>query len=322
MNSYAIGAYGCGNLGDELIFLGMKQRWPDLIRVVSYDKVAKEGECTVGRMYEQLEKGDRVIFGGGFIFRDDYSISLISKMIDECLDLGACIEIRGADIGRNLSSKELILLSRLFLKCDSLEFRSVYGVGLAQILVGDLKKVEFRKDYSFRVPSGDFSVESIPFNQNGSDKKLLGIVLSQYGESYIDIIVDALWSFQSTFPDVLEIVCLPHCQHTFSETDLDLLYIRKFEKIYKNKFPILDWDLLTPIKLKSIYSILDGVITTRLHPFYFAIENLIPVLALNFDRIEDAYSLLPLLSSEYDTQNAVLVDKFTSQNIWDFIERL
>lgn len=322
MNSYAIGAYGCGNLGDELIFLGMKQRWPDLIRVVSYDKVAKEDECTVGRMYEQLEKGDKVIFGGGFIFRDDYSISLISKMANECLDLGATIEIRGADIGRNLSFDELRQLKELFQKCSCLEFRSIYGVGLAQILVNGSKKVEFRKDYSFRV-SPDLSFDLSVFSgwDNQADK-LLGLVLSQYGASYIHIIADAIWSFQSAFPDVLGIICLPHCQHTFNETDLDLLHIREFKRLYKGEVFVLDWFSLTPERLKGIYSILDGIITTRLHPFYFAIENLVPVLALKFDRIEDAQSLIPLLSPEYDSQDAVLVDKFTPSNVWDFVKRL
>jgi hypothetical protein len=321
MKSYAIGAYGCGNHGDELIFLGMKQRWPDLIRVISYDKVAKDNEYTVGKMYGQLKRGDRVIFGGGFILRDDYSISLISKMANECLDLGAIVEVRGADIGRNLSSKELVLLSRLFLKCDILEFRSIYGVGLAQILVGDLKKVGFRKDYSLRVPSGNFSVESILPNQNDSNKKLLGLILSLYGKYYIDIIADALWSTERSDSSI-QVICLPHCQHTFDEVDKDFLYINKFCNTYLDEAFTIDWTLLTPIKLKSIYTILDGIITTRLHPFYFAIENLIPVLALKFDRIEDAYSLIPLLSPEYDTQNAVLVDEFTSENIQDFVGRL
>lgn len=321
MNSYAIGAYGCGNLGDELIFLGMKQRWPDLIRVVSHDKIAKGSECTVGKMYKQLEKKDRVIFGGGFILRDDYSISLISKMANECLDLGATIEIRGADVGRNLSSKELIKLAKLFHKCSCLEFRSIYGVGLAKILVDNSKEVGFRKDYSLRVPSGDFSVESISFNQDDPNKKLLGLVLSQYGDSYIDTIATALWVLKQSNSSI-QVICLPHCQHTFNEIDRDLLCIEKFERLYKDEVVVFDWNLLSPIKLKSIYTILDGVITTRLHSFYFAIENLIPVLALRFDRIEDAYSLIPLLSPEYNTQNATLVDKFTPSNIWDFVRSL
>lgn len=313
---FAIGGFGCGNLGDDAIFLGMRKFFgKDLIRVFILKRI-ENSDFSISRLANKLQEEDTVLFGGGYIFRNDESININWKLAKILLKKGIKIEVRGADISEDLTLSSQNQLKELFSQCSYLEFRSISSVEKAEQILHNTQKINFRKDYSFFM-GGEIGKIKEEFDFSLlKGKPLIGISLNRQANKFLKDISKVCKIFQNK----ICFVGIPHCHHFNSEGGKDSFYLNQIRNLEKISFPILPWENLSPQGLKGFYSYLDGIITTRLHGLYFGISYSKPILVLEFDRIRFALRSLSLLKDNYNPRLLRVSKDFSLNAISNFVE--
>lgn len=280
MKIYAMGGFGCGNLGDDAIFEGMRTTYPNLVQIyvnfptvkenINYSTIIENG------FPKDAEKGELIIGGGG-IFHSRSAIENFLEVINKAKERKMKISIRR--VGAEYIQSDYEDISKEL--CKTAYFISVRSKKSAEILLKMGYKTEIEHDYAYDVPLPDkgstlpdFSEKTIP---NSKIKMpIIGIVTAGTDLPKIAKLVEILTVDLGIGPHMCNVVHVPHTRHHTDWRTNDVLggeILRSTIHLYHGdrtkRFRQLPYPE-TPTNILSIYKSLDGVIGMRYHSFIFS----------------------------------------------------
>lgn len=279
MKIYAMGGFGCGNLGDDTIFEGMRVSYPNLIQIyVNYPTVKENVDYSTiiqKGFPKDAEKGELIIGGGG-IFHSREAIEDFIKVANRAKERKMKVSIRR--VGAEYVQSDYEDVSKEL--CESAYFISVRSKKSSEILSRLGCKAEVECDYAYDVPLPtvgsifEFSKKTIP---NSSIKiPTIGVVTAGTDLTKIAKIVEILTVDLGIGPHMCNVVHVPHTRHYTNWRTNDMVggeILRSTIHLYHGdratRFRQLPYPETTT-NLLGIYKSLDGVIGMRYHSFIFS----------------------------------------------------
>lgn len=292
------GAYGVGNFGDEAILSGTL----NLLRsnanfndneliVFSRNPVETiaihEIEAKHRNIFDLLQSNE-VIIGGGELFQSwgnmviKYSLlGLISKM------LGKRVSFHAVGVSSNLGQLGEFLALLILNVADYISVRD--SKSKKRLLdLGVKKPIRVVADPSFSVKAISereamslLESEGIPIDKT----KIRIALVSQYfkdrelTEKVHNFLLGFLKDLLSNNPD-LQVIFIPFLKHIDNPFDSDIFYGEWLEKrLDSNRFTLLRHNY-KPQQLMGIMGLMDGLLSTRLHPLIFATKMKVPAIAI------------------------------------------
>lgn len=303
MKTYAMGGFGCGNLGDEAIFEAMKLEIPDLIQIYVNKPYREESDYFRPKYWEgelslvpyiwyadlidygfpEEAEGGNLIFGGGGIFHGRGAVEDLLKVAKQAKSRNMTISIKRIGAEYLLPDFKNIVKEILEKAC----FISVRSSRSAEII----KKLGFNcnieKDYAFDLDKEFFTKEKVEFPRFEEKRPLIGVVTA--GNSNLSRIV---WMLRiltikeiEEFP-ICNFIHIPHVRHYTDWKTNDLIggeilwsginiyHGRRWVRYKQLPFPG------TVNRLLNAYTKVDGIIGMRYHSFIFSHMIDKPILAV------------------------------------------
>ncbi len=292
------GAYGVGNFGDEAILAGTlnllrsKANFDNNILLVfsrnPVETIAIHEIKAKRRNIFDLLQSTEVIIGGGELFQNwgnmviKYSLlGLISKI------LGKRVNFHAVGVSSNLGQIGEVLAWLSLNLADSISVRDQKSKKRL-VDLGVKKSIHV-------VPDPSFSIKAIAEEESRSlldtegisiDKNKIQIALvSQYfkdkelGVKVHLFLLHFLKDLLSNNPD-LQVIFIPFLKHIDNLFDSDIIYGAWLEKqLGNNQFKLLRHNY-KPAQLMGIMGLMDGLLSTRLHPLIFATKMKVPAIGI------------------------------------------
>lgn len=292
------GAYGVGNFGDEAILSGTLNMLrsdanfnDNKLLVFSRNPAETMAVHEVEakhRNISDLIKSTEVIIGGGELFQSwgnmviKYSmLGLISKI------LGKRVSFHAVGVSPNLGQLGGFLARLSLNAADCISVRDQKSKERLLDL-GVKKPIHVVADPSFSVkPIAEKEAQSLLESEGFTiDKTKIRIALvSQYfkdrelSDKVHTFLLGFLKDLLSNNPD-LQVIFIPFLKHIDNPFDSDIIYGEWLEKeLGSNQFSLLRHNYKPP-ELIGIMGLMDGLLSTRLHPIIFATKMKVPAIAV------------------------------------------
>lgn len=274
---FLYGAYGTGNLGDDVILKAALQTYQNHdCRIICYGKPRINERIEIIDHYDfvndpakYLVAGDELVFAGGGLFWADQHIEEMCRSAEVAKGIGCIVRIervgaQGIEIAPETARK-------LFNTCDAITVRDPDSVALVNEL-GVKPTVTYQRDYAFelqgrrtrllrpdRIQIGlSHSAQSFFFDADHRNKAIL---------IYYEIALRC--------KEIADLVYVPHVRHYNVASENDVIYAEYF------------WQgsggLITPLpmpesveQLTEIYRSLDGMFAWRYHALALATRAGVP----------------------------------------------
>ncbi|KRE51068.1 polysaccharide pyruvyl transferase family protein [Paenibacillus sp. Soil724D2] len=322
MKYSVIGAYGCGNVGDEAILegiiTGIRSRDPNAeIVAFAADQDYVESLYGISTVSQLLGRGltlnvwrefdflgilrtilssDKVIIGGGSIIHDHTSYNLIYYCLLASLAKlsGSKVYLMGVSIARIRTRLGKVLARRLFRISEHITVRDQLSYRHAKELSNSLN-FQVQKDFAFMNLVSSLSQKAstlipFPLPDNFIAFNVCGWFHSkQYWQPDSDLFMDRV-SWTSSFVDRLieeyrtSIVFI----NTVVHQDADTCRRIKKKSAYPDKIIIIE-QILSPYQIKEILSCADLLIGMRLHAIIFAVLTGTPFVPIIYDEKVEAF---------------------------------
>jgi hypothetical protein len=294
MQIYAMGGFGCGNLGDDAIFQAMRLEYPNLIQIY-VNKPYGESEYTRYRYWDkdtpsvtslsyiwysdlidhgfpEDAEGGELILGGGGIFHSRSAVEALLLVALQAEKSRMRVSVRKVGMEYITSSFEDVT-SEVLKKSYFTSVRSSRSKAMCQHL-GFNCVVE--KDYAYSLKDC-FSVEPVEFPVFEDRRPLIGIVTA--GNNDLSKLVWLLRSLTigewSEFP-ICNFIHIPHSRHYTDWNTNDVIggeVLWSGINIYHGKRWVRYKQLQfteTVNKLLNAYTQVRGIIGFRYHSFIFS----------------------------------------------------
>jgi Polysaccharide pyruvyl transferase len=269
MTIYLYGAYGTGNLGDDLLLKGaLLEHANEDIRVVSYGKPFINGVDDYINYYsfldkpsEYLKRGDRFIFSGGGLFWSNLHCDEMLKISKEARKLDAHVSIK--KIGAQGLDSNPEAIKRIMSLCDIVTVRDQNSIDILKEY-GITERATYSHDYVLTL--GDYISQNHP--KCLSNKISVGInhspTLFYYDDEHRKKTLRIYAHIAKKYKDQVDFVYIPHTRHFSCIEQNDILYGEHFWLASSGLIKPLPFP--TSIDgLLSYYARLDGVIGWRYH---------------------------------------------------------
>lgn len=280
------GYYGCGNLGDDAILLGLLE----LLSGKGYEVAATSGNPEeTSRMYgiravprkdlkavgQEIEASDALVFGGGSIFQDVTSVRSVAfyaNLIRMAKKARKKVVLLAQGIGPLNTFLGKRLATQAFNQCDAIAVRDPASVGtlkdlgvkVAPRVVGDL---------AFLLPKP--TVAEDVSNYQVGEMRTIGISPRPFGKSR-----DVVGVFSELCRMLFQSNHLPVLIEMDREEDGPL--ILEIEKQVGGKVPSLR-KLTTPMQIQQRAIRMEGVVAMRLHAGVLAATAGVPAFMVSYD---------------------------------------
>ena len=300
MKIYAMGGFGCGNLGDEAIFQAMRLEFPELIPIyvnkpygmVDYDRPRYwEGEDSAPYIwYADLidygfpadAEGGELILGGGGIFHSKQTVEDLLAVSEQAKKRGMRISVRrvGADyLSPDFEEETKKVLGNAYF----ISARSSFSVEIVKRLGFNCT---FERDYAYNLTDWFFK-EEVDFPKFEENRPLIGVVTAGNDNmATMNRILRALMIREwQEFP-MCNILHIPHSRHYTDWVTNDVIggeVLWSGVNIYHGKRWVRYKQLPFPEtveKLMNAYTKVDGIIGMRYHSFIFSEMLNVPMLAV------------------------------------------
>jgi len=308
MRTYAMGGFGCGNLGDEAIFEAMRLEFPDLIQIyvntpqVGWDgrsynlsKISEQYTCysdLIQNGFPREARDGELIIGGGGILHSCGAVEDFVKVALQAKKRNMKISIR--KIGAEYLQPDFHDITKDL--CSMAYFISVRSKKSAEILrsIG-VPKVNIEKDYTYNFNRTHFEKEQFDLKFD-LKSPVIGIVTAGNDDiSKISEIIRYLTVNKNIGVPLCNVVHIPHCRHFVDLVTNDMVageilwssisvyFGDRLKRYYNAPFPGSVWRLL------NLYTKVDGIIGMRYHSFIFSEILNIPLLGVSSGGKATAY---------------------------------
>ncbi len=273
--TFAFGAFGSNNLGDDAIADALVDKYENLILICIKKRYRPHDlllEQILGNKYFFQEK-DHLIIGGGGIFASDESISAIHALTKLCIQSAGkySVERVGLEYFDDTSISAVEMLKGLLQDSISFSVRTHYSQELISRLFNLEVKLEL--DFAFFHKPGNFATSESALR--------VGIVVSDYSIEKIKMYSNLFSKFMN-YPNV-EFYGIAHSRSFFQANNNDLITLEKiwsdfheYSRLEKS-YQVLNFSSNVR-ELLNNYSMLDCVISERYHGCIFSIINKKPLL--------------------------------------------
>lgn len=283
MTVYAFGGFGCNNVGDEAIGLGVSLSENAILMHVNKgrDGIQSVPYHDFFNMNKRFVKGDKLIIGGGGLLHCQGVVKDYNRMVDIAIGQGVKdIEIRAIGVEQNFEPY-IDEVKKLLSRVNKITVRTSTSQRILE-KIGFL--AQYEKDFAFRLKNKiDTSKESEqhyyprigvitsgspgPFDENHQFKELITLIKKH-----------------TLGANSFEFVFIPHSKAYVSWKNNDYLigqYLwSSCDIYYYNRENLVKVREFTndPLDVLSYYHSLDGLITYRFHGLIFSELTNIPVI--------------------------------------------
>lgn len=267
-----MGGFGCGNLGDDAIFEGMRVHYPELIQIyvnyptvkesVNYATIIKTG-------FPDSANNGELIIGGGGIFHSRGAIEDFIRVATRAKERKMKVSIRR--VGAEYIQSDYEDVSKEL--CNIASFVSVRSKESAEILLKLGCKATVERDYTYDLILPEKGSILPDFQKN---IPIVGLVTGGIDLSKIAKLVEILTVDLGIGPHMCNLVHVPHTRHYTDWETNDVIggeILRSTIHFYHSDRETRFKQLLypeTPSNLLGIYKSLSGVIGMRYHSFIFS----------------------------------------------------
>lgn len=270
---FLYGAYGIGNLGDDLILLGALQHYDlDSVKIVCYGRPAIDididwiDECDFKTNKEAfLKEGDRLVFAGGGLFWADVHIYELLALAQYANQVGAKVYMQKMGFqGWNLAPDAVKELCNI---AEVITVRDFYSVQVAKEWLTDPSKITHSPDFVFSLSKYIEDKRKANIYKK-KQKPKIGInhsnVYFYYDEQYRARTLDLYAQIVSDYSDKIDFVYIPQVRHYNVIAQNDMLYAEFFWQKTRGKIKTLSFPNNVD-ELLEIYCNLDAIIAWRYH---------------------------------------------------------
>jgi polysaccharide pyruvyl transferase WcaK-like protein len=286
MRTFAMGAYGTNNVGDEAIFEGLARSFPDCTPF-HLGKASRSGSVFFEEALTNpnfFQEHDHLIIGGGGLLYDKRAIDVLIRMGRAVRTKNGRVDILG--IGCEAAHESYYAeIRELVALADDFSVRTTISQSLIKDITG--RGARLQNDFAFAlselighsVGSGD----SVPH---------IGVVTSGDYEEKIPALLRVIRTYTSG-SRIAKFIHIPHSRAYFSARNNDAVVghsIWSSIDIYhggREDLFVLEPFSACPLKVLSRYKTLDGVISRRLHGLIFAKIVNVPHLILNGNTLKN-----------------------------------
>src|SRR4030042_565508 len=287
-NIYVMGAYGNGNLGDDAVFLGIKEEHKNDNVIQIYDcKPSSNPSIWGGEVLSEAfvfpppGDGDKLIIGGGGLFFDNNNIYCIDLVTQKAQTAGYGVEIQGVGI-EHLATLDFDDYEKVKVIFNRSKLTSVRSKESARILnEANIRNVTVRKDFAYGI-SPDMESARKVFPEFRNNLPVVGINLLGWDASRMNLAVSIVRMLVSNGCNVLHI---PHSRHYSSPFENGIIageYIWSLLNLYETGFNKSEHYkqlniVSNPEILLGVYYLLNGIVGFRYHSFIFSDMANIPL---------------------------------------------
>jgi len=334
---FLYGAYGTGNLGDDLILRSVLDLYKDRpTTVVAYGAPKLEERIQfilhhefVRSTREYVSPGDELVFAGGGLFWADVHIGEMCTCAEEVLKAGGTVRMeragaQGVEIDPQLSKRLLSLCSRVTVR----DRESVEIVNRLDPKI----KCEYERDFVFELKS--------EFSPLRRESKLV-IGLSHSAQSFFhdakhrEKTIELYSRVAKASQSFAEFVYVPHVRHYNVISENDVIFGEYF---WQGSGGLIR-SLPMPeniIELVNIYRGLDGLVAWRYHALVLAVRAGIPTAYVgdigenkytalaneyNLRKIDFSQSVDALAGAVWSHLQHISVDRFERAVTWRQLTR-
>lgn len=279
--TFAFGAYGTNNVGDEAIFEGLKLQYPDVVQIFHHRQTCERAiKIEFALRYRRLFQSDsRLIIGGGGLLYSRSAVADMVSLAESARAAGARVDVLGLGCeGAQGDYREEI--RRLVASAQRITVRTRTSAEILRTITG--REAEVQADFAFNLarelPARKWTADATP---------LIGVVTGgDVREDYSDLVA-AINSRLSGPPQRrARFVHIPHSMSFDDRYNNDLLVGSalwcdlSLDKLKHDDSFRLEPFRADPRAVLEVYAQLDGVMTSRFHGMVFAEMMGLPVLSL------------------------------------------
>lgn len=301
------GYFGCGNIGDDAILLGIVEG----LRHSNHDLAALSGAPEETYRYhgvtayprkdfkairEALEGRDALVFAGGSIFQDTTSLRSVyyySSLVKEAKKLGKKVLFVGQGVGPLKRFFGKRWAASAFNAADAIVVRDPASASLLNSL-GVKKQIRLAADPAFLLPS----VAAIDDGQGFGvgDMKAVGLAPRSFGKSTKEVV--------ELFGGLARLLFQANMMPYLIEMDRanDGPLIDAIEKQQGGKIPDLR-KIISPIDMQKRIARMDSMIAMRLHAGILATTVGVPPYMVSYDPKVSAFAKILELNAVSEIGN-------------------
>lgn len=297
MTTFIAGGYGCGNIGDDAMLQGLKNRYdPNAREIYVFHRTSSQAVSVkdvvddIDGFKKIAEVGDVLIIGGGSIFFPSDSLETTWQMVQNAERAGLKIEIRGVGVDEIESEADKAYIRELCEIAAVIEVRTEESARLLKNM-GVREPVRVAPDYANYVEPDDAAAEALK-NQLKFDNDYplvgLSISLNAMEHTKISLLVETLQYILDFYK--VNIVAIPHTRHFDSDSENDYIPAEIiFSQLKRTgRYDVLPWGF-TVEALLGLYGKLEASIGMRYHSFVFAHKMNVPLLGVSRENKHKIY---------------------------------